>query len=255
MNSGASVQSFQSIPKFIGTYTKLFEGLTPHDISPHESHDQFFSNLFNLDVKDAYLREELNRTTKNDCLGKLKPFLNAIFRECLSHAHSAPYDDLRKAHALETLVIVLRSILTKNFTGWEVMEVLAGGVGPADEVFMTFTALVNDMIADERAPAQFTFEAALLLAVLANFHKSDASRLNPYLKCFKETRDENLMRKICWATNFALTCSIKAYQTISDDSVKPTLTTTLGSMFTSLRPDRAFAKTPSDPPRELFKDQ
>ncbi|KAF5384911.1 hypothetical protein D9615_001292 [Tricholomella constricta] len=218
-----------------------------------------------LDVKDDYLRGELNRITKDACLGKLKLLLNVLFRECLAHARNSSYEDVRKAHALETLSIVLRYILTKNFTGWEAMEVLAGGVGHADEVFMpfkAFTALINDILADEQAPAQFTFEAALLLAVLANFHKSDAAKLNPYLKCIKETRDEDLMRKICWAANFALTAAIngfimvgRAYQTISDDSVKPAFTMTLGSMFAALRPDRALSMTLSDPPRELFKDQ
>ncbi|KAF8078888.1 hypothetical protein FPV67DRAFT_1558084 [Lyophyllum atratum] len=180
------------------------------------------------------------------------------------------------------------------------MEVLAGGVSQSDEIFMAFTALVNDILADEQAPAtirhqvlqaaqiymcaigqlspgayflrrdlfpsiaqfikspdtdQFTFEASLLLAVLANFHKSDAARLNPYLRCIKETRDEDLMRKICWAANFALKAGIKAYQDISDDSIRPTLATTLGSMIASFRPDRALAITNVEPPRELFKNQ
>jgi len=63
------------------------------------------------------------------------------------------------------------------------------------------------------------------------------------------------MRKICWATNFALAAAIKAYQKISDDSVKPAFTTTLGSMFASFRPDRALSIITAEPPRELFKDQ
>jgi hypothetical protein len=38
---------------------------------------------------------------------------------------------------------------------------------------------------------QFTFEAVLLLSLMANFHKSDgAAMLNPYLRCIKETTDE-----------------------------------------------------------------
>ncbi|GLB35898.1 putative DUF1741 [Lyophyllum shimeji] len=205
-----------------------------------------------------------------------------------------------QAHALETLSILIRCILTKNFSGWEVMEVLAGGVNQSDEIFMTFTALVNDILADEQAPgsirhqtlqvaliymcaigqlspgayflrrdlypsiatfikspdtAQFTFEASLLLAVLANFHKSDAARLNPYLRCIKETPDEDLMRKICWATSFALTAAIKAYQEICDDSVKPAFTSTLGSIISSFRPDRALSIATTETPRELFKDR
>ncbi|EJF66865.1 hypothetical protein DICSQDRAFT_47463 [Dichomitus squalens LYAD-421 SS1] len=101
---------------------------------------------------------------------------------------------------------------------------------------------------------QFTFEAVLLLALLANFHKSDAAKLNPYLRRIRETEDEALMRMICWAANFALAAAVKAYQTVSDDS-PPTLATSFNSFLSYLRPDRAFASAPVDPPRELFKNQ
>ncbi|KAI9065925.1 hypothetical protein FKP32DRAFT_1623459 [Trametes sanguinea] len=101
---------------------------------------------------------------------------------------------------------------------------------------------------------QYTFEAALLLALLANFHKSDAAKLNPYLRCIRETTNEEMMHKICWAANFAAAAVVKAYQSLLYDS-PPTLTASLGSFLSALRPDRAFASTPVDPPRELFKNQ
>lgn len=56
---------------------------------------------------------------------------------------------------------------------------------------------------------QFTFEAILFLAILANYHKSDAPKLNPYLKRIRETTDTDFMGKLCWASNFALATSIK----------------------------------------------
>lgn len=56
---------------------------------------------------------------------------------------------------------------------------------------------------------QYTFEAALLLALLANFHKSDAAKLNPYLKRITEAKDQNLMQKIIWASNFAADAVMK----------------------------------------------
>ena len=79
------------------------------------------------------------------------------------------------------------------------------------------------------------------------------------------------MRIICWACNFAIDASVKcahlvteiigclkifirAYQEIWDDSL-PTLTTTLGSMIASLRPDRALVLRSTDPSREAFKTQ
>jgi len=56
---------------------------------------------------------------------------------------------------------------------------------------------------------RFTFEAVLLLSLLANFHKSDAAKLNPYLVRIKETKDKDLMRKICWASNYAIDAAVK----------------------------------------------
>ncbi|KNZ76994.1 Chromatin structure-remodeling complex subunit rsc9 [Termitomyces sp. J132] len=262
--------------KYIVIYTKLLEGLPPHQIAPHEDRNQFFTNLFNLDVKNEYLRGELNRLSKESCLGSHKPFLNMLFRECLMQARDAPHADIRKAHALETLSIILRSILSKNLSGWEVMEILGGGVGQSDDVFMILTNLVEDGMRDETAPRayflrcdlfssittfikscdkeRFVSEAALLLAILANFHKSDAGKLNPYLKCIRSTQDAELMRKICWAVNKELMSSIQSYMDISDDSFKYIFTTTLGSMFASLRSDRTLSTT-LEPSRELFKNQ
>ncbi|CAK5264497.1 unnamed protein product, partial [Mycena citricolor] len=82
----------------------------------------------------------------------------------------------------------------------------------------------------------YTFEAVLLLTLLANFHKSKS---NPYLQRIHETDDQDLMRKICWASNFALDAVIKTYQEISDDDPAQTFTAALGSMMSMLRPDRA----------------
>ncbi|KAG0707480.1 hypothetical protein DFH29DRAFT_627107 [Suillus ampliporus] len=101
---------------------------------------------------------------------------------------------------------------------------------------------------------RFTFEASLLLSLLANFHKSDAAKLNPYIQRIRDTQDIKLMCKICWAAGFALDAAVKAYQEISDDSI-PTFAKSFGALLTSLRPDRALAGQPLDPPRELFKNQ
>ena len=49
----------------------------------------------------------------------------------------------------------------------------------------------------------------MLLAILANYHKSDAATLNPYNQSVKNTKDRKLMEKICWASNFALNTAIK----------------------------------------------
>jgi len=40
---------------------------------------------------------------------------------------------------------------------------------------------------------QYTFEAILFLAILANYHKLDAAKLNPYLKRIRETMDTDVL--------------------------------------------------------------
>ncbi|KAF9270606.1 hypothetical protein L218DRAFT_914759 [Marasmius fiardii PR-910] len=193
----------------------------------------------------------------------------------------------------------MRCILTKNLSGWEVMEIFAGGTGKSDKLFMLLAAAVDETLTDTNVPEsvrhqalqmalvfmcginqlspgayflrrdlfpslvsfmktpeteRYAFEAILLLAILANFHKSDAAKLNPYLQRIKNADDELLMHKICWAANFALNTAVKAYQEIHNDEPE-SFTSTLSSFLTSMRPDRALASTPVDPPRELFKNQ
>ncbi|KAF8899008.1 hypothetical protein BD779DRAFT_1486579 [Infundibulicybe gibba] len=244
---------------------------------------EFFSKLLELDVDREYLQNSVNNVSSDALLHDLKPSLNMLFRMCLTHARTTPYDDIKRANALTTFTALTLSVLGKNLSGWEIMEVMAGGVHQSDEFFtvcirhqvlqlaLTFMCGVTQLspgayflrrdlfpsiIIFIKSPdtQRYTFEAILLLAILANFHKSDAAKLNPYLQRIRDTRDEDLMRKICWASNFALDAAIKTYQQISDDSVSPTLSKTLGSMIASWRPDRALASTQVDPPRELFKN-
>ncbi|KAG9314057.1 hypothetical protein JVU11DRAFT_4836 [Chiua virens] len=115
-----------------------------------------------------------------------------------------------------------------------------------------FPSLVNLVKSPETQ--RYTFEATLLLSLLANFHRSDAAKLNPYLQHIRDSGDVVFMERICWAANFACDAAVRAYQEISDDSI-PTFAKTIGILITSLRPDRALSSRPLDPPRELFKNQ
>lgn len=58
--------------KFVGIYSKLFQGLPPSKISPQQDHDRFFSDLLSLYVEKDYLIAELDRIPKERCLGNLK---------------------------------------------------------------------------------------------------------------------------------------------------------------------------------------
>jgi hypothetical protein len=61
--------------------------------------------------------------------------LHNLFTVCLSFAANRKGKETR-AHAVDTLSIILRTVLAKNLAGWEVMEVFAGQVNDADRVFM-----------------------------------------------------------------------------------------------------------------------
>lgn len=58
-----------------------------------------------------------------------------IFSEALNFYVDSPFDDTRKANALETLVVILRSTLQKDLAGWEIMDLLASNVSESDRVF------------------------------------------------------------------------------------------------------------------------
>ncbi|KAL0579454.1 hypothetical protein V5O48_002560 [Marasmius crinis-equi] len=291
--------SIQLQSKYAVTYSRLLQGHSPVQISPNEDPKTFYSNLLGLDINRSFLVAELTRIPKEACLGRLKPIFNTLILTFLEHARSDT-DPNKRRNAFDTLTILTRCILAKNLSGWEVMEIFAGGTGKSDQLFMLFIAVVEEVLVDSNAPEtirhqalqlalvfmcgvgqlspgayflrkdlfpslalfmkapeteRYTFEAVLLLAILANFHKSDAAKLNPYLQQIRDTDDAKLMRKICWAANFALDTAVKAYQEIHNDEAEPTFSSSLGSFLASMRPDRALASKPVDPPRELFKDQ
>ncbi|KAI0068085.1 DUF1741-domain-containing protein [Artomyces pyxidatus] len=290
------------VSRFVTLSAKLLQGLTPSQISPKESSASFWEEYLALDVDRPYLSQRLNTISKEELLGNLKSLLVALFLTCMKHAHEAPYDDPRKAHAIEIMAVLTRSLLDKNdLAGWEVMEMFAGGVNESDQFFMEFASLLDELLADKAAPAnlrhdvlqlaivfmcginqlspgayflrrdffpaivsimtspdteKYSFEALLFLGLLANFHKSDAAKLNPYLVQISAISDRQVIQKICWAANFASAAcvNIRAFQEILDDS-PPTMASAFGSFMSSLRPDRALASTQVDPPKELFKNQ
>ena len=59
-----------------------------------------------------------------------------LFTACLRQLRIGKPDDTRKNGAAITLQVFMRSMLSKNLAGWEVMEVFAGDVGASDGVFM-----------------------------------------------------------------------------------------------------------------------
>lgn len=64
--------SFQATSKFGTAYTKLFQGLTPKQISPYENESRFYASLLALDVNRPFLEQQLQMLHKETLLGSLK---------------------------------------------------------------------------------------------------------------------------------------------------------------------------------------
>ncbi|KAH7107043.1 hypothetical protein BKA62DRAFT_685856 [Auriculariales sp. MPI-PUGE-AT-0066] len=99
--------------------------------------------------------------------------------------------------------------------------------------------------------ASFSVECVLLLALLANYHKSDASALNAFLKGVKEAKDDAAFAQICVSVQVVCASTVRIYQDVSDDT-PPSIVSAFSTMLSSLRPDKAFASTHVDI-RDQFK--
>ena len=60
--------------------------------------------------------------------------LAAMFQNAVRVAGVALNEQPHKRNALDTLVVLLRAILTKGLTGWEIMNTLGGGASEADSI-------------------------------------------------------------------------------------------------------------------------
>ncbi|KAF7303319.1 DUF1741 domain-containing protein [Mycena kentingensis (nom. inval.)] len=257
----------------------------------------FFDSL--LELPPDGLDLHLNKLEIEACIGPFKANLNALTLSCLRRASTGTPNTDPKRHAITTPTILFRCLFMKSPapTGWEAMEILAGGVSRADTVFSDLTEIICTSLPNPEIPADlrhqilqlaltfmcgigqlsvgayllrrsndlftsivafikapetetFTFEATMLVAIVANYHKSN---LNAFYMQIRTTEDKTMMRKICWAANFALDTVVKSYQEISADDDTQTFAAAFGNMITKLRPDKALA--PIEPPRELLKSQ
>jgi hypothetical protein len=62
----------QITSKFVGIYSKLFQGISPRQIFPQQEQQRFFSDLLDLKVDRTYLEGELEKISKEACLGRMK---------------------------------------------------------------------------------------------------------------------------------------------------------------------------------------
>ncbi|TFK30905.1 hypothetical protein FA15DRAFT_37443 [Coprinopsis marcescibilis] len=95
----------------------------------------------------------------------------------------------------------------------------------------------------------FTLHGTLFLAILANYHKSDAAKLNPYLKRIKECEDEVLMSKLCASVNESIEIAVRAYgnSCTTDASAVKSAASSITSAISLLRPDRLITRVTGQP--------
>lgn len=62
----------QFTSKFVGLYTKLFQGHSPNQIVLGQDADRFYSDLLDLTVDRTYLIGEIDKLSKDACMGKFK---------------------------------------------------------------------------------------------------------------------------------------------------------------------------------------
>lgn len=60
------------VSKFVSIYDKLFIGYSPEEITPHESVDQFWSNLLSLELDQSHLGRKFREASKDELLTRLK---------------------------------------------------------------------------------------------------------------------------------------------------------------------------------------
>ena len=58
--------------KFIALYSKLLQGVSPSRLDPNGNSEQLYADLLDLEVDSVFLLGELQKISKDDCLGKHK---------------------------------------------------------------------------------------------------------------------------------------------------------------------------------------
>lgn len=74
--------------------------------------------------------------------------MNTLINVCLRHLSSTGRgsDDTKREHAAQTLSVTVRCVLEKSLSGWEAMEILAGGVSQSDEIFLVCMQLCGSRL-------------------------------------------------------------------------------------------------------------
>ncbi|KAG8764607.1 hypothetical protein FRC12_008002 [Ceratobasidium sp. 428] len=150
--------------KLVSTYARLLQ--SPATVPPTEK--RFWDDVFCLSPDLTWLRDKLGTLGRSGLLGTHQHVVTAIFAAARTEFCGEPTTDagagilekeptspqspvksingngshldatseLRRVNAARTLQAVAQAVLSiPGITGWEILDVLAGGVGVSDAVF------------------------------------------------------------------------------------------------------------------------
>jgi hypothetical protein len=125
--------------KFVAIYESFFKGEDPSINS-----NSFWDEFFLLKVNFAYLESTISSLQEDELL-KLKKMMNTLFSKCCATLKDE--NIFRVTHALETLAILLASILKKKFSnfGSDVITLICG-IDHADAFFKQLIENVDTLM-------------------------------------------------------------------------------------------------------------
>lgn len=224
--------------KFRACYECLIAGERPWDTRPdklpHASEKvnaaprtQFFMDLLCLPVEKDVVAELIAPLAPGELLDEyhapMRDNITALWKEALRVAHEDRDDETRSIHALETLLVLARTLLPKQYTNYtpDVIILLAGRMDDADDVFYALIETIDSALRlTLRAPAHaLTLQRLALQLALVLCAFTGSTSLATYM----------LHRDLLAAAMFALHFSTNVY-VIADAMLLVALLSTAGQV-------------------------
>lgn len=99
------------------------------------SPDRFFQDLFCLRVNQPLIDELLSKETEIRLLGLLRTNIGLTFQQAVHIIQSNDADDVRRDHAVQSLIPFMRQLLAKKYpNGIDLVSMLAGSLSRSDAV-------------------------------------------------------------------------------------------------------------------------
>ncbi|TIB75277.1 hypothetical protein E3Q24_00153 [Wallemia mellicola] len=248
--------ALQRQPKIIKIYQHFFDSKLPSEADTNQ--DSFFTDLFCLNWHynhRIWFANQFDQLDSSRIQKDLQPMITLFFTKALEFYKNSDFDNPRKLNALETMILLSRTVILKLKTSSNITLVLTGSVHNDKTLSDLVAAIDNTLKYPERdsiiihrtlhltllfacgvnqgaigaffqrrdlfnsliqiisspTTTAFTYEATLLIGVLANYHKAQAQNLNRYLRRVRDFVETDVMKKIILITSTAMEKCISEY--------------------------------------------